>query len=306
MIPLFLSLVLLAAAVPPDESAAIPLTPGIFWTVDRMDDLACISHQASSRSRRDPVVSGHSDQSRWSRCRSIVEDGDGRKGPRQQENRRLQQKAGEKCRLKVHIIRVRPGAARWRFIRGTKGASVEVADLPVADRPLVAINGGYFDTDGTPMGLMVHDGKELNPLRKADWGILWIDREGRGHLHHRRDFRWPRWKKKVDFAVECGPRVLVAGRPTGVHPGAARRTLIGVRRDGDLLLAVFPTRVDLQDAGRWLHEVWQVEQLLNLDGGSSTQLALQEGDRWRTLEAGVPVPILIGLFPSVEESGKED
>ena len=207
---------------------------------------------------------------------------------------------------KVHVIRVRPGAARWRFIRGAEDARIDVTDLPAAARPLVAINGGYFDTDGTPMGLMVHEGKELNPLRKADWGILWLDREGRGHLHHRRDFRWPRWREKVDFAVECGPRVLAAGRPTGVRPGAARRTLIGVRRDRDLLLAVFPARVGLRDAGRWLSEVWQVDQLLNLDGGSSTQMALQEGDRWRTLAAGVPVPVLIGLFPSGIMQKKED
>ena len=207
----------------------------------------------------------------------------------------------------VHVIRLQPGAARWRFVQpGTGDGARRVEDLPGDDGPLIAFNGGYFDVDGSPMGLMVHAGKEINPMRKADWGIFWLDREGRGHLHHRRTFRWPAWRDKVDFAVECGPRVLVKGELTKVRPGTARRTLIGIRRDGDLIVAVFPTRVGLRDAGNWLHEAWGVEELLNLDGGSSTQLGLREEGRWRTLAKGVPVPVLIGLYPDFGESKKED
>ncbi|MFH1530829.1 MAG: hypothetical protein ABIK09_08880, partial [Pseudomonadota bacterium] len=61
--------------------------------------LTRISHQTSLRSRRDSAVSGCSDQSSRSRCRSIVEDCGGRNGPRLQEDRRLQQMGGEKCGL---------------------------------------------------------------------------------------------------------------------------------------------------------------------------------------------------------------
>ncbi|MBM4371173.1 MAG: phosphodiester glycosidase family protein [Deltaproteobacteria bacterium] len=198
----------------------------------------------------------------------------------------------------VHILRVRPGAATWRVLRAPAPRTAwRVEDLPEGERPLVAVNGGYFDVDGAAMGLLVQDGRELNPLRRADWGVFWIDREGRGHLHHRRDFAWPKWQKKVDFAVQCGPRVRVRGKPVELRPGAARRTLVGIRGDGDLVLAVFPSRVELRDAGRWLHERWDVRDLLNLDGGSSTQLALSQGGTWRTLAPGVSVPVLIGLFP---------
>ncbi|MFH1531984.1 MAG: phosphodiester glycosidase family protein [Pseudomonadota bacterium] len=206
----------------------------------------------------------------------------------------------------VHVVRVHPGAARWRFLRTSDpAASWRVDDLTGEGAPLVAFNGGYFDVDGSPMGLMVHEGREINPMRRADWGVFWLDSEGRGHLHHRRKFRWPAWAEKVDFAVECGPRVRVGGKAIQVRPGAARRTLVGVRGDGDLIVAVFPTRVGLQTAGRWLHERWEVVDLLNLDGGSSTQLALREGGSWRTLARGVAVPVLIGLYP-VGESGKEN
>jgi len=196
----------------------------------------------------------------------------------------------------VHLIRVRPGAARWRFLRAeTPERALRIEDLDAADGPVVAINGGYFDVDGSPMGLMVNEGLELNPMRKADWGVFWLDRRGRGHLHHRRKFRWPRWRDKVDFAVECGPRVRVNGEPIKVRGGAARRTMVGIRRDGDIVLAVFPARVDLRAAGRWLHERWEVVDLLNLDGGSSTQLGVREDGRWRALAQGVPVPVFIGL-----------
>jgi len=207
----------------------------------------------------------------------------------------------------VHVIRIRPGAARWRFLQPTTpGARWRVEDLEGADAPVVAINGGYFDVDGSLMGLMVHEGRELNPMRKADWGVFWLDKRGQGHLHHRRKFRWPDWEKKVDFAVECGPRIRVDGDAIKVRPSAARRTLVGVRKDGDLILAVFPTRVELGDAGQWLHDRWEVVDLLNLDGGSSTQLALREGSKWRTLASGVSVPALIGLYPLDGELEEKD
>lgn len=203
----------------------------------------------------------------------------------------------------VHVVRIRPGAARWRFLQPTAPEETwRVEDAGGEDGPVVAVNGGYFDVDGSLMGLMVHEGREINPMRKADWGVFWLDRKGRGHLHHRRKFRWPAWREKVDFAVECGPRIRVDGAPIQVRPGAARRTVVGVRTDGDLILAVFPTRVELREAGQWLHDRWEVTDLLNLDGGSSTQLALRDGERWLTLIRGAPVPALIGLYPVVGES----
>ncbi len=214
---------------------------------------------------------------------------------------------GRMDKTPVHVIRVQPGAARWRFLQPTDPKmSWRVEDLPVDDGPLVALNGGYFDVDSSPMGLMVHGGQELNPMRKADWGVFWLDHKGQGHLHHRRKFRWPAWDDKVDFAVECGPRVRVGGEAIQVRPGTARRTLVGVRRDGDLIVAVFPARVGLRTAGEWLHERWEVVDLLNLDGGSSTQLGLREEDRWRTLARGVPVPVLIGLYPVDGKQGKKN
>jgi len=207
----------------------------------------------------------------------------------------------------VHLVRVRPGITRWRFLRPSDpDGSLRVEDVSNNDAPLVALNGGYFDVDGSPMGLMVHEGREVNPMRKTDWGVFWLDRKGRGHLHHRLKFRWPAWADKVDFALECGPRVRVGGEAIQVRPGTARRTLVGVRRDGDLIIAVFPTRVGLLAAGRWLHERWEVDDLLNLDGGSSTQLALRDGGVWRTLARGVPVPVLIGVYSVDGESGKKN
>jgi hypothetical protein len=207
----------------------------------------------------------------------------------------------------VHIVRIRPGAARWRFLRPPAPMETwRVDDVGGEDGPVVAVNGGYFDIDGSPMGLMVHEGRQLNPMRKADWGVFWLDRKGAGHLHHRRKFRWPKWTKKVDFAVECGPRIRVDGEAIQVRPGTARRTVVGVRGDGDLILAVFPARVGLRDAGRWLHARWAVKDLLNLDGGSSTQLALREGGQWLTLARGAAVPALIGLYPVVRESEEKD
>ena len=56
----------------------------------------------------------------------------------------------------VHLIRIRPGAARWRFIRPEGANTARVEELQQTPGLLAAVNGGYFDLDGAPMGLRCH------------------------------------------------------------------------------------------------------------------------------------------------------
>ena len=51
---------------------------------------------------------------------------------------------------------------------------LEIKELARKAGALAAINGGFFLPGYKPLGLLIVDGREVNPLRRADWGIFLI------------------------------------------------------------------------------------------------------------------------------------
>ncbi|RYG66400.1 phosphodiester glycosidase family protein [bacterium] len=152
----------------------------------------------------------------------------------------------------------------------------------------VAINGGYFDGGGEAMGLRVSGGKLLTRLRRANWGVFWI-KSGKAHIDHTRDYSPA---NRPDEAVQCGPRLVVAGKTTDLKPQWDRRTGLGIDRSGRVVLAVADGQLSLDEwakvfaAGNGLN----CRDALNLDGGGSTQLTYNSGSKRETITGAWPVP----------------
>ena len=51
---------------------------------------------------------------------------------------------------------------------------LEIKTMVQKSQALGAVNGGFFLPDYRPLGLLIVDGRETSPLRKADWGIFLI------------------------------------------------------------------------------------------------------------------------------------
>lgn len=145
-----------------------------------------------------------------------------------------------------------------------------VADLGPAAKALFAVNGGYFDERGRPLGLLVSRGKSLNRLRRTDWGVLSVDAQGRAALVHTRDYR-P--KATPEFAVQAGPRLVVDGEILKLKAQWDRRTAIGITTDPSrVVIIVTRTAVSLDALAHLFKDELGCPFALNLDGGSSTQL----------------------------------
>jgi exopolysaccharide biosynthesis protein len=153
---------------------------------------------------------------------------------------------------------------------------------------IAAVNGGFFDPEGHSLGLRVARGQRVSRLRQADWGVFFV-RHGSAHIVHTRDFTS---RRGVSDAVQCGPRLVVQGRPIQLKPQWARRTGIGVQRDGRVVIAVAD---DALSFGGWA-ALWAARNglncndALNLDGGGSTQLSLHTPERSVEIFGAVPVP----------------
>ncbi len=169
---------------------------------------------------------------------------------------------------------------------------LSAADWLRQTRARVVVNGGYFDGLGRPMGLRAGRNTAPSKLRRADWGVFWI-KNGVAHLCHTRDFPA---NARPDEAVQCGPRLVVGGRPTDLKPQWARRTGVGIDRRGRVVLAVCDGELSLDE---WA-KVWaspsglDCPDALNMDGGPSTQLAVR-GEPSLTVEGGWPVPDVLAF-----------
>ena len=165
----------------------------------------------------------------------------------------------------------------------TKTAMVRVIDNPGGDelaevmrrlRGVAGVNGGYFDPQNAPVGLVIADGKSMAPFRKAKLlsGVLVVNKS-RVEL-----LRAPEYssRKTATAALQCGPFLVDGGKavPGLNNTRPARRTFFftsGSDRAGMGLCS----SVTLAELGeilatpRLTGDV-KLQRALNFDGGSSS------------------------------------
>lgn len=154
-------------------------------------------------------------------------------------------------------------------------------DLVKASRCMAAINGTFFDprtanTLGSVVyeGALVHEGFVGNAVA--------VDRFNRAHYLQLRKTRgagidWTQYR----FAVAAGPTLITDGRIVVSRKGEgfrdphlfspARRSAIGFRQNGEMLLVTVPKPVSLNQLARMMQKLG-ARLAINLDGGSSTAM----------------------------------
>ncbi|WP_394834585.1 phosphodiester glycosidase family protein [Pendulispora rubella] len=168
---------------------------------------------------------------------------------------------------------------------------------PMLERPdaLLAVNGGFFDSNGKALGLAISQGHSLAPFApRLSGGVFGIEGE-RGWLSETESFVAP---SKVDFAVQCRPRLVVDGKVNirSDDGKRAERTAICLREHGTVL-DFFIVRSDQTDhmLGPSLFALAQhlaefgCEEALNLDGGPSTGAAFWQDGKVQHLPPRGPI-----------------
>ena len=161
-----------------------------------------------------------------------------------------------------------------------KTATLRVIDNPDGDHDLAAVmrqtrgvagvNGGYFDPQNAPVGLLIGDGKMIAPLRKARLlsGVLVVTKS-RIELVRSGEYSS---RKNVSAAVQCGPFLVEAGKAiAGLNDTRpARRTFV-LTSGPDRVAIGFCSTVTLAQLGAILSTPeLKTQRALNLDGGSSS------------------------------------
>ncbi|MEO6053118.1 MAG: phosphodiester glycosidase family protein [Chthoniobacterales bacterium] len=140
------------------------------------------------------------------------------------------------------------------------------------------VNGGYFQEDFTPVGLLVENGKRLHEFQTAKLlsGVFWVQGNGKPEILSAQTFS-SRDRKPLQ-AIQCGPRLVQEGKATvGLNAvRSARRTIIATDGHGKWALLTLSTGT-LADAAEiltvsGLFNGLSISSALNFDGGSSTGL----------------------------------
>ena len=166
----------------------------------------------------------------------------------------------------------------------TKSAAMRVIDNPTGENDLAAamqethglagVNGGYFDPQNAPVGLLIADGKLIAPFRKARLlsGVM-IASKGRVELLRSSEYSS---RKSATVALQCGPFLVDGGQTVaGLNDSrSARRTFV-LTASSDRTALGFCSSVTLAELGHILATPriapdLKVQRALNFDGGSSS------------------------------------
>jgi len=158
------------------------------------------------------------------------------------------------------------------------------------ERLRFVMNGGLFEADGSPCGLLVADGKTLRPLNLKDGqGNFYLKPNGvflisgnRARIVSSEEFAASR--PDVRLAIQSGPLLLRRGR---IHPAFRKestnqlhRNGVGVRRDGTIVFAITvfdqERRANLHHFAEFFHSLG-CDDALFLDGDLSQMFTDPEG-----------------------------
>jgi uncharacterized protein YigE (DUF2233 family) len=165
-----------------------------------------------------------------------------------------------------------------RVIDSPKPGSASLSAVLEERNAIAGVNGGYFEPDFTPVGLVIADGKTLQPLKKAKLlaGIVTVS--PKGSVSILRSARFDPKPGAYSQALQCGPMLIENSTPVpGLNSEKIARRTIAATGPGQRVALIYLTSVTLADAAKILSVPkilgdWKPASALNLDGGSSSGL----------------------------------
>ncbi|MDF1677299.1 MAG: phosphodiester glycosidase family protein [Legionellaceae bacterium] len=179
----------------------------------------------------------------------------------------------------VHVFRINLHKQKLDLVTASDlsrpHASVE--EMATHSNALIAINGGFFDTEYHPLGLRVGHHHRYTPLKPISWwGVFYTIRK---KPYLARASQYKEKSRSVNFAIQSGPRLLINGKIPQLKPGIAERTALGITQNNQVILLVTEHAAMSTTALAELMKKFPLycEEALNLDGGSSSQIYANVG-----------------------------
>ncbi|MEO3989601.1 phosphodiester glycosidase family protein [Pseudocitrobacter cyperus] len=183
--------------------------------------------------------------------------------------------------LKVQSYEVFPEqeniSLHWKKPDGKAWGSLYslLADINGNGQVLMAMNGGIYGKDYTPLGLYIENGKKLSPVNRASGGGNFFIRPGgvfylRGQKAGIVTLDAFKSSKGMDYAVQSGPMLIENGTINWrLKPSASSRKLrnaVGINRKGRVVFMLSAKESNFYDFACYAKSKLEVQQMLYLDG----------------------------------------
>lgn len=173
----------------------------------------------------------------------------------------------------IHVFRIQLSTHTFSLVRASDLSLQQgfVAELATQEGVKIAINGGFFDAQFRPLGLRMHQGQQLSPLKQISWwGVFYIS-HGQAAIRRAAEFEM---QADTQFAIQSGPRLIVSGRIPPLKPGRDERTALGITKKGEVIILVTENApLTTNELAHLMRRApISARDALNLDGGSSTQI----------------------------------
>ena len=193
----------------------------------------------------------------------------------------------------VQIVRIDPTVRRMSVAYDAADPG-RVSEWALALKPMMVINGGYFDEQGRATALTIYDGVSWGESYAGFGGMLAVDTAGTVSLRSLREQPYSS-DETLAQALQSAPMLVLHGEavPQPNDDGKrSRRSVVASDGEGRIIvLACSWPQFSLTELSVWLVEQpLGIVNALNLDGGSSTGLALDTPDRSFIIDSLVRVP----------------
>ncbi|MBA2709751.1 MAG: phosphodiester glycosidase family protein [Tatlockia sp.] len=173
----------------------------------------------------------------------------------------------------VHVFRINLKVNKLSLVTAKDMARpyASIEEYAAFSKALLAINGGFFDSNFKPLGLRIDNKRKQSPAKNISWWGIFYVKNQKAHLTNFAQFYSDR---QIEFAIQSGPRLLINNRIPPLKAGRAERSALGITHDGRVIILVTD---NMPLSTTELAQLMKAAPLncynaLNLDGGSSSQL----------------------------------
>ncbi len=215
------------------------------------------------------IISGSAAHAQWTAISSESDFSSGKTA----EHRHVVARSAAGDEATIDVALFSPKTATLRVI-DVPGADTDLEVVMERENAIAGVNGGYFDPQYAPVGLLVSGGRIVVPQQKARLlsGVVSVVK-GRVQVQRSAEFSL---KTKPTSARQCGPFLVDGGKavPGLNNSREARRTFV-LTMSADRAAIGFCSHVTLSGLASLLAtpEIiasGKVQRALNLDGGSSS------------------------------------
>ncbi len=172
-----------------------------------------------------------------------------------------------------------------------------VKSMAISHDALAVINANFFEPSGKPLGLLIADQAELNPFKDISWWSVLCIKNNTAQIFHASVYQ----KDQCDAAIQAGPRLVIQGAVPKLKENISKKSAVGLNAKGELVIImtenVLPIslfaevlRVKEAEGG------FELVDVLNLDGGSSTQIYVNTTNFTLDIPNFVQVPVGLAVF----------